>query len=161
MPRIELKLVPPSKLQYAIRIAFEDDDMLKEYHIAPNNHAAVMAKHTFNRIIHESLEGKARHYKVVISGLSTREKIIGYTTVFYEPAMMLYSFGINAKYRKPWILKRWMKLIDEQLFKGLNYGAGLYEKNRRAIRFLETNGFTKINYNVHDKSYFLCRYSEQ
>lgn len=167
MPKIVLKQVPPSKLVYSVKIAFEGDESLKDYHILGSESIVGMAGHTFHRIIREAQEGKARHYQVLVKGrnikgigIGKEGRVIGFVTIFLEPVKMLYSFGINIKYRKPALLKQLMEQVDA-LFEGQDYHAGLYEKNRRAINFLERNGFTKINYNAHDKSYYLCRYSEQ
>ena len=115
-----------------ISIAFEDDDkLIKEYHIIGGNYEDCV-NDTYNRILEESKISELYTYLVT----NKEGYIIGFIVVSLQ-YQILYSFGLNIKYRKEYS-EEFFNKISELLYNC--FGCGLYNKNERGINFLLRNG---------------------
>lgn len=121
-----------------VKRAFENDiELLERYHISPGtlDHCVDHTMDFINRNV-DHYKGDMKLFAVQFGGI-----IIGYTILIQNEKTPneLYSFGININYRKPEILKAWLKEIEEIL--GKTYFVALWSKNERAVNFFLKNEF--------------------
>lgn len=129
---MKLIRIPIAGLLPIIKLAFTGDDDLKLYHIAPGT-VESMAQNTFEKIIDFRKASTAQAFVVVLG-----EETIGYIVISKENRI-LYSFGLQKKYRRPILLAQWFKLICKAMPEFKCY---LWNKNTRAINFMVRNGMT-------------------
>jgi hypothetical protein len=119
-------------LYKAISIAFEDDDkLIKDYHIIGKTYENCV-NDTYNRILEESKISELFWYVVC----NEDGYMIGFIVVSLQ-YQILYSFGLNIKFRKDFS-EEFFNKISELLYNC--FGCGLYNKNERGIKFLLRNG---------------------
>jgi hypothetical protein len=129
-----------------ISIAFEDDDkLINDYHIIGGNYE-VCVNDTYNRILTESKISELHKYLVT----NKEGYIIGFIVVSLQ-YQILYSFGLNIKFRKEFS-EEFFNKISDLLYNC--FGCGLYNKNERAIKFLLRNGMEIV---LHDEEKTILR----
>jgi hypothetical protein len=134
---VTVKRISKNELPRVVEIAFRGDtDLFKKYHQA-NSDEETSIKNTVDRIIDTATIYDLTFYKVIFE-----KKVIGYFVVAEEPKL-LYSFGINIKYRTKQVIGKWWEVTKKQLPK--EFKVMLYKKNTRAIDFMQRNGMKVIN----------------
>ena len=133
---VVLNKIDKFTLPTLIRIAYEgDDDLLTKYHVDKFDINGAVASTLWMIEMTERNENKEmQHYEV----LSYGEKI-GYISTYPN---MLYSFGINTKFRTGEVLAGWWNEIKNVL--GDKFISMLYPNNTRAINFLKKQGMQEI-----------------
>lgn len=137
-----------TELKPYIEIAFQDDiELFNKWHIVQGESLECIDD-TYNRILDTIPYFDIACYKVLLDDV-----IIGYTVISIDHGL-LYSFGINKKYRTKEILKKWFAEIVKIL--GI-FDCILWQKNQRAINHLikqgmtiknTTHDYTILNYNI-------------
>ena len=144
---INFKIITLEDLPNYVRIAFEGDDKLNEYHITGSNNLDECVEDTMDKIKETSTLFELLLLSVIFDG-----QIIGFTVL---GGGLLYSFGINKKYRIKEILIHWIQEIKDLLDN--DFKCILWNKNSRAIKFLEyqgmkiedkNNDYTTLNYTL-------------
>lgn len=156
MGRIFLKPVKVRAIQYAMGKAFEGDNRFRE--VLSDENRDQFTRDLMVKTMDDAFNAKAKFFQVMhVDNKNQKGKdiIIGFAVIFTSPCPTLYSFGIMPRFRTSPILKRLMELVHA-LFKGNTYEITLPEKNRRAINFLEKNGFKK-DYDAMRRQYTLCK----
>jgi len=119
-------------LYSCIYVAFIDDnELVSKYHVV-NGNVEECVRDTYNKILVESKSTELKWYSVN----DDNDALIGFLIVSLSYGV-LYSFGLNIKYRKEKAKDFFDKI--SQLFDG-KFGCGLWTKNDRAIRYLIRNG---------------------
>ncbi len=114
-----------------IGIAFNgDDELVNTYHIVNDSYYECVVD-TYAKIKEAESEIPIDSYKVIVDGV-----IIGYICICKE-IELLYSFGINMLYRTQAIFSLWFKKVKKLVG---NFACCLWNKNTRAIQFLEKMG---------------------
>lgn len=145
---VSLEPVEMDALEPVIQFAFAEDKDTHLFHEEPKKEIWRMAQHTYNRI---SGQSGMQAFSVMIQ--TDKKHLMGFTVVNTEVAPILYSFGIRSEYRTRKNLMAWLGSVERLL--GKLYIVPLYNKNTRAIRFFERNGF-KIKQKDNEIS-FLCQ----
>jgi len=116
-----IKEITKEEIFKYVQIAFDGDAELEKYHIADDDYAG----HTYNEICKTAEMMPLKYYKVGECGF----------TVF-APGL-LYSFGINIKFRDKETLKKWFDEIRNIMPK---FECALHGRNSRAIKHLIKQG---------------------
>ena len=128
--------IPISHLWKYVEFAFEDDEELVGKYNKRVDSLGELIKTNVKYVIELSESVNVTCYKVVYDGL-----VIGFMVTAFSGSL-LYSFGINKKYRVKEILIQWINLIKKG---GREYIAvTLNEENQRAIDFFIKNDFIII-----------------
>jgi hypothetical protein len=144
---IEFRIIPLKLLPNYVRIAFKGDNKLNEYHITGSNDLDKCVEDTIDKIKETSTLFELLLLSVIFDG-----QTIGFTVL---GGGLLYSFGINNKYRVKEILTEWIQEIKDLLDN--DFKCILWNKNSRAIKFLERQGmkiedknndYTTLNYTL-------------
>ena len=124
---ITLNKISISKLPDYVEIAYKGDtDLFTKFHVSTFDFkGAVMS--TLLMILDVAKTRQLSCYKVIY-----QKEPIGYV-VSYEG--VLYSFGINIKFRKKDILLSWWEELKKTI--GREFVCRLYRNNTRAIEFLK------------------------
>ena len=139
MTKVSLVPIPVSELKHHIEGAFiYDKDLCKKYHVSPGTFEQCV-DHTYTRIKDAWSANLGQAYKVMLEQEGEAPVSIGYTVILRSEPNILYSFGINVLYRTKKVLVAWMEELDK--IAGRPYTCVLYKKNKRAVSFLEKNGF--------------------
>lgn len=137
-----LKVVPISaaEIERFMLIGFMDDrDLLTTYHHKPGDLQSCV-KATMKNVTECAALITLQYYKLECDG-----KPIGFTITGPN---ILYSFGINIRYRKKEIVLEWLEKMRALL--NDDFRVVLYNVNTRAIRFFMRNGMENI---YQDKEY--------
>lgn len=145
---IVLEPIEMDALEPVIQFAFAEDKDTHLFHEEPKKEIWRMAQHTYGRIAGQS---GMKAFSVMLE--TDKKHLIGFTVVNTEVAPVLYSFGIRSEYRTRKNLTAWLGSVEQLL--GRFYIVPLYNKNTRAIKFFEKNGF-KIKQKDNEIS-FLCQ----
>ena len=144
---IEFKIITLESLPKYVRIAFKGDASLHEYHITGSKDLDECVQDTMDKINETSTLFELLLLSVIFEG-----EIIGFTIL---GGGLLYSFGINKEYRTKEILIQWIQEIKDLLDN--DFKCMLWNKNNRAIKFLEKQGmniedtnndYTTLNYTL-------------
>lgn len=130
----------PAIILAQVKSAFRDDkELMSKYHVLAPCSFEEGVKKTQDDIAAELplLGDMAQCYQVIHSGM-----VIGYTIIARHQGLdpELYSFGINIKYRKKFILQSWIEQV-KKICGGSLYVV-LWDKNERAINFFKKNNFS-------------------
>lgn len=113
---------------------FKSDEQLMDYYdptsSASNNEEAAME--IYHKLVEHSKERECEFYRTEV----------GY--VFYS-GNLLISFCIKPEFRNKETLKYFGNIIKEKL--GNTFNCFLFNRNARAIRFLEKIGMTRVKSN--------------
>jgi len=129
---VSIKRIQIDKIEELVRIAFKNDtDLIEKYHSIDGTFEECVDD-TIIRIYASYNEKHPKYYKI----LNNKEAIGFFVTFVHKdiPIPVLYSFGINIKYRKAEILNEWWKLILKEL--DSKFWCAMNKKNERAIKFL-------------------------
>jgi hypothetical protein len=145
---IEFKIITLESLPKYVKIAFKGDDRLNEYHITGSKDLDKCVEDTMDKINETSTL-----FELLLLSVIFEEQIIGFTVL---GGGLLYSFGINKQYRTKEILTDWIKEVKELLDN--DFKCILWNKNSRAIKFLERQGMEieDINNDYTTLNYTLC-----
>lgn len=125
-------------LQEAIRIAFTEDKELPKFY-DPNKNLSSIEE------IVDDVSGKIKSHdngELVLMGVYEKNNLIGY---FVFKNKLLISFSINVQYRTRHNLRAFFRLMKSELRNG--FGAMLWTKNVRAIKWLTKNGMKTVFHN--------------
>jgi hypothetical protein len=129
---IFVELNEKDALYSCIYMAFLDDhELIDKYHIV-NGNLEDCVRDTYNRIVLESNSTTLDWYSVH----DDNNVMIGFLVVSLSYGV-LYSFGLNIKYRKEHA-KEFFDKTKELL--NNRFGCGLWTKNTRTIKYLLRNG---------------------
>lgn len=126
---ISFESIPKFQVSKYVTIAFQgDDDLINVYHVVNGD---------FDKCVFLTCKNISDTDVIMgfeYFGIYNNEQVIGYTVI--GPAL-LFSFGINIKYRNKEVLMAWWQWVCAKmnLFKCV-----LWKKNTRAIAFLVKNG---------------------
>lgn len=127
-----LTRVPIGAIETLVGHAFsKDDELIEKYHIVGENYQKSILD-TVDKI-------KTTHVKdfeLKLYAINCGNQTIGYSVINKEIGI-LYSFGINIKYRNKETLVEWFGLIANLM---PDFKCYLWNKNTRAINFLIKNG---------------------
>jgi hypothetical protein len=126
---VTVKKISINELPLLVQISYKGDGELPNYFINNQSDYMLIVNGELFNIYELATSMKLKYYKVIY-----QKKPIGYFVAFENT---LYSFAINIKYRKKEILSNWWKELSKTMNKG--FTCYLYEKNKRAIDFLEKN----------------------
>ena len=147
-PLIFFREVTFEDLKPLIELGFGDDpELMSKYQQLPTEFEETVQRNVDN--IREMSEHLPLSYYKVLWG----EEVIGFTVLEFANSI-LYSFGINIKFRKKEVVTEWIEKV-EQLFKG-SFQCVLWDKNERAINFLIRNGMKPFKRD--GKNTFLIKY---
>lgn len=136
---ISIQKIPIGDIENYVGIAFDvDEELVEKYHNADKTLGEAIAGNVKN--INELAENVDLRCYAVYWG----ENIIGFFVMAYHNSM-LYSFGINKKYRVKNILIDWVGYIKEMASEYLV--CPLNAENERAINFFLKNGFRVLERN--------------
>lgn len=140
--RIQLVPITVDEIKQYVTVAFDgDSDLLNDLHVSPGD-LEHCVNHTVSFITENKdfFGAKAGLYKVRFFDRGTWIDI-GYTVTIQRVGFAdeLYSFGINRLHRSKELLSEWLREIDKVL--STPYFVILWDKNQRAIKFFEKNGF--------------------
>lgn len=131
---VTVKKVSYFRLYKLISLAFQDDvELLNKYHVV-NTGITDSVNDTFDRIGITSKEYQLKYFKVLYFN-----KPIGFFVIGQN---LLYSFGINIKYRKSYILRWWWDFVKKEL--NHNFITMIYTKNIRTLSFLKKQGMVEV-----------------
>ncbi len=126
---ITLEKITIFELPNLVAIAYEDDkDLFDKYHVAKMN----MDDCVDSTLM--MIEQTGRGEKMDYFGVKFKDEFIGYLVILPK---ILYSFGINIKYRKKEILMSFWESIKDIL--NDSFICMLYPNNTRAINWLKKN----------------------
>lgn len=127
---VKVSKVSKNEIKRLVEIAFNgDSDLVEKYHII-NKGFSEAVDSTVGRIIDTSRIYDYKFFKVL-----HEKKPVGFFVVGNQ---VLYSFGINIKYRTKNILANWWELVKKEL--GSQFMSMLYSKNERAVNYLKNRG---------------------
>lgn len=113
-----------------------DKELLSIYHIEAPNSAEVCAERTFKDLVDSNVE---------IHLIEKEDKVIGYYGIEKSPMQCLTGFFLTPENRSSAQIKDlWYKV--EQHFES-DYFVGLYDRNTRAINFMNKKTDTKYEFN--------------
>lgn len=137
---LEVQAITKEELQQYMVVGFSDDvELLNRFHHKPGSlHGCIQA--TMKNVEECASLMPLQYYRLVLNG-----KPIGFTIT--GPSI-LYSFGINIKFRTKELVLEWFNKMKEMLRN--DFRVVLYNVNQRAIRFFERNGMENIH---QDKEY--------
>lgn len=119
-------------LNHSIYVAFFDDvKLINDYHVV-NDDLDDCVRDTYNKILSESNRTTLDWFNV----FDDDDKLIGFL-VISKAYNVLYSFGLNINSRE-----KYKERFFEEICKmfGGWFSCALWNKNKRAIRFLERMG---------------------
>lgn len=126
-------------LKPLVELGFGDDPELIETQQQFKTPLPVTIQRNLENIKNAESVFKFNYYRVKWS-----KKIIGFT-VLSKKEGLLFSFGINIKFRKKEILIQWFRKTSELL--GHFFACILWNQNFRAINFLKKQGMSVIDVN--------------
>lgn len=132
---IVVRVVNILKIEDYIRSAWEGDDKLEKFYDKSLARRTLdgMVKDT-SRKIRDMME---QDDKLSLLGIEVNRTPIGFL-VFSEKLSVLYSFGVNVKYRSKEILTAIFEYVKVKL--KYNFYSVMYEYNTRAINWLQNCG---------------------
>lgn len=146
---ITIKKISINELPKLVALSYEkDEEFFAKYHGDNSTYIACVNAELLN-IYQMAEKHKMDYYKVVYM-----KKPIGYFVACDD--ICLYSFSINMRFRKKEILIKWFSEIKKQMKTG--FWCCLYQKNTRAISFLEKNRMKIVETNDDNKTVTLVNY---
>lgn len=119
-------------LKPIVELGFGDDpDLIEKYQQLPTEFEVTVQRNMDN------IKEMAEHLPLIYYKVFWMDEVIGFTVMEFSNSI-LYSFGINIRFRKREIVTAWINKVGE-LFKG-SFQCVLWDKNERAINFLTRNG---------------------
>lgn len=118
-----------------VELGFSDDEpLLDKYQQYDTSLKETVERNMRN--IWDAVDGgfKFKFFKVIMAGIT-----IGFT-VLDQDSDMLFSFGINRKFRNQMVTTAWFNQVRNYLTE--HFTCTLWNQNERAIRFLNRNGMT-------------------
>ena len=138
-----------AELENCIQIAFDGDQkLINEYHILGGS-LEDCVRDTRIKIVEESYNNTMDWYKII----DDYEDIIGFV-VISTTYKLLYSFGLSIKSRELYKSKFFDEL--KNIFDG-DFTCGLWKKNTRGLRFLESMGMELVMEDDNIKILRLCQ----
>lgn len=116
----------------------EDPDLMDKYQQLDTDFVV-----TVNRNI-ENIKSAVGLFELRFFKVLYEDVVIGFTVLSFKEKI-LYSFGINIKYRVGGILASWFEKVNELL--GYEFSCILWNKNTRAINHLVRQGMKIIDMN--------------
>lgn len=126
-------------IKEVIRFAFDNDEEIFKY-FDPNfpnvKNLDDLVENIYEKIVsHEHI-------------FETKFVNLKYGYFFYVVSpRLLISFGVNVNYRMPYLLDNFWSEIKKEL--GNNFSCFLWDKNKRAIKWLQKNGMKIDNKNQY------------
>lgn len=137
---INFEPISYSDLWDLVELGFgEDEELMNKY-----QQYKTPFKETVERNMKNIWEAMDAGFKFKFFKLMMGEVIIGFT-VLDQDMDMLFSFGINKKFRNQMITTAWFAQVRKYLTK--HFTCTLWNQNERAIRFLNRNGMTVLRKN--------------
>ena len=130
------KEIPYTKLKDAIRVSFAEDKSIYDF-FDPNVEVKNLEEIVTNILYKITTYNNATYF-----GIYDKEKLIGY---FVYREKQLISFALTSEYRQRKYLREFFKLIREEI-RG-HFMTLLWNKNVRAIKYLQKQGMEIININ--------------
>lgn len=122
------------ELEFLVRFCFGGDPELLSTYQQLDSNFEEMVKRNMNNI--KDYPDELEYFRIDYDG-----RIAGFSVIDFKKAI-LFSFGLNIKYRKAEILAEWMSILKER-FNDIFY-CSLWSRNKRAIYFLQKNGMKVI-----------------
>ena len=134
---IKMNKISIMQLHDLVFLSYEgDSELMDKYHVQKFDLLGAV-KSTMDMIHEMAVKYKLECYKVIYNKIP-----IGYV-VSYEG--VLYSFGINIKFRKKTILMAWWEELKRTI--GWQFVCRLYRNNTRAIEFLKKQQMIEVEVN--------------
>ena len=135
-------------LKTLIELGFGDDpDLMEKYQQLPTDFEVTVQRNLDN------IREMGDHLPLIYYKVLWGDEVIGFTVLEFSNSI-LYSFGINIKFRKKEIVTAWIEGVSK-LFGG-SFQCVLWDKNERAINFLIRNGMKPFKRD--GKNTFLIKY---
>lgn len=135
--KVSFEPIGLTELEDLVRFGFGDDMDLLNIYQQYKGDFETMVKRNMSRIIEDDGLLQLSYYKVIYDS-----QTIGFTVVDLLKGL-LFSFGINIKFRAKKILIAWIEGVKELLEEC--FYCPLYNENKRAIEFLKRNGMKEDN----------------
>jgi len=129
-----------SELWEFVELGFGDDEKLMDKYQQYNT----PFKETVERNMRNIWDAMSAGFNFKFFKIVMGEVVIGFT-VLDQDTDMLFSFGINRKFRNQMITTAWFTQVRKFLTE--HFTCVLWNQNVRAIRFLNRNGMTVLRHN--------------
>lgn len=139
------KEISKQELKKAIQIAFEGDNDIVNFY---DPHRIVSCVNDIVADISSKVDGYGEETKCM--GVYDRNELVGY---FVYCKRMLVSFSLKMSYRTRANLRDFFKLIRKTI--GKQFVCFLFERNKRAITWLQKHGMMIVELMPHPNSHHL------
>lgn len=136
---VELIEIPFEEIPDLVRLGFGNDpELMSKYQQLDTDFETTVSRNI------ENIESSAKLGTLIYYLVQNENEKLGFTVVDVEN-YLLVSFGINIKFRTKKVVTEWFMRI-KMIFED-GFGCVLWNKNKRAIQFLERQGMTIENKN--------------